>query len=478
MVKTALFHSLWLSPTSTKWDLKAELIITTLRSIMSTATFSISKQQEFGFRDPGVKGPMWISRVTLPSPSDDDLRQLLLGVIEEMKSDGETYTKPEMKPVKAEWTGYRKGVPNNAPEPDISEEAKFGNLQDATSNNLTILYFHGGAHYLMSPASHRGTTSKLAKMTGGRVLSVEYRLAPQNPFPAAILDSLVVYLNLLYPPPGSYHTAVAPSNIVFAGDSAGGNICFSLAQFLLHCHRSNPSPTVKFNGQTVALPLPGGIASNSPWLDVTRCLPSLTSNARYDYLPPPEIATSSLSTSSEPAPDPINAFVCPAWPATPPRADLYTDGSAMCHPLISPLAAPTRDWRGCPPVFICAGEEMLADEIRVVTRRLAKAGVCVRWEGFEAMPHCFAMVLDGSVVGERCFKGWADWMVRLVEGGEMGSGAVWIRAKTGVEEVVRFEDLTDLEDEEVKRLMDDTRDERCRVFEEVLKGRAAKTTGN
>ena len=64
---------------------------------------------------------------------------------------------------------------------------------------VTVLYFHGGAYYLLDPSTHRPTTKKLAKLTGGRCYSVRYRLAPQNPFPAALLDALVSYLTLLYP---------------------------------------------------------------------------------------------------------------------------------------------------------------------------------------------------------------------------------------------------------------------------------------
>ena len=69
---------------------------------------------------------------------------------------------------------------------------------------------------------YRKTTGKLAELTGGRVLAIRYRLAPQNPFPAAILDTLIAYLNLLYPPPGSSHFAVPADSIVLAGDSSGG----------------------------------------------------------------------------------------------------------------------------------------------------------------------------------------------------------------------------------------------------------------
>lgn len=85
---------------------------------------------------------------------------------------------------------------------------------------MTVLYFHGQSYYMSDPVAYRSTTSKLAKGTGGRVLSVRYRLSPQHPFPAALLDAFVAYLSLLSPPPGSCHDAIPSRDIVLAGDSA------------------------------------------------------------------------------------------------------------------------------------------------------------------------------------------------------------------------------------------------------------------
>lgn len=470
MLKTTLFHSLWLSSTCSKWDIRSELFITMLRSIMSGSSSTISQQQKFGLQDTGVKGKMWISRVTLPAPAKDDVRQLLFKTIDRLKQADETYTKPDLSDVTAEWTGYRPSASASEPEPSVSEADKFKSLMAATTTPVTVLYFHGGAYYLMDPASHRPTCAKLAEITGGRVLSIRYRLAPQHPFPTALLDALVVYLSLLYPPSGSLHEPVDPKHIVFAGDSAGGNLAIALLQFLLCAHRDAAPATVSvnFHGNQRALPLPAGTATNSPWLDISRSMPSLQSNAKYDYLPPPKLPTSSLSTADKPLPDPTNPNPCELWPAKPPRADLYVDGPTLCHPLASPLAFPQDAWKGAPPMFVCVGEEMLADEVRVVSQRCARAGVKIQWEGYEAMPHCFAMLLQHTSAAERCFSSWGGWIKRLVTEGEQGVGTsgTWVLAKGRGEQVVDVERLSPLQDAEVDGIMREAMAVRNAKFED------------
>lgn len=89
---------------------------------------------------------MWISKVVLQKPEENDVREALVKAIEGLKEGGETYTLPVLKPVEAEWTGYRSDVDANAPELDISEEEKYENLMKEVKSDVTILYFHGGAY--------------------------------------------------------------------------------------------------------------------------------------------------------------------------------------------------------------------------------------------------------------------------------------------------------------------------------------------
>ncbi|KAF1932581.1 acetyl-hydrolase [Didymella exigua CBS 183.55] len=449
MLKTALWHTIGQSATSSKWDLRTELTINILRDMIgpNSEPSPISKIQRLTTKDPGIKGKVWVSKVKLNVPEEDDVRQLLFKAIEDMGTGKEQWTKPENRPLEAEWNGYRAQAPDpKAPQSaDRDEKAEYANLMKEVSSRVTLLYFHGGAMYLLDPATYRPTTSRLAKETGGRVFSVRYRLAPSNPFPAALLDCFTAYLSLLHPPPGAPHSAVPANEIVFGGDSAGGTCCTALLQLLLQIHRSNPNPnslpTVKFHGKDVDIPLPAGLAMTSPWLDITRGLPSIEGLAQYDYLPPP----SQTDHREFPA--------CSIWPASPPRADLYCEGSALLHPLVSPLAA--KSWEGAPPLFFSLGQEMLRDEDAVLAQRAVGQGVKVVWREFEAMPHCFAMLLESNPGAPVYYKEFAKFCKEVVEARDsVQTNGEFIRAKTLQRSEVDVKGgLTKLTDVEVEGYM-------------------------
>lgn len=174
----------------------------------------------------------------------------------------------------------------------------------------------------------------------------------------------------------------------------------ALTQLLLELHRTNT--TVQWYGETLTIPLPAGIALSSPWLDITHSSPSTKTNASFDYLP-------SLQQSDPARP------ACAAWPATPPRKVLYCADALVTHPLVTLIMA--RDWRGCPPVYMSTGWEMLADEDKYLAGVLHAQGVRVVWEEFEGMPHCFAMVLADIPMSRRCFDAFAGFMKTVAEGG-------------------------------------------------------------
>lgn len=105
-LKSAVYHSLWLSPTSTKWDLRTELTVTFLRSFMSgDKPTPVLKQQRFTLKEPGIKGAMWISKIALPTPPESEhILNILTTAIDALKQDSnETYTLPAVTPVEAEW---------------------------------------------------------------------------------------------------------------------------------------------------------------------------------------------------------------------------------------------------------------------------------------------------------------------------------------------------------------------------------------
>ena len=303
--------------------------------------------------------------------------------------------------------------------------------------------------------THRDNVSKLAKASGGRGFAVEYRLAPQAAFPSQLLDALNAYLYLLYPPEGAFHEAVPAGDVVLAGDSAGGNLSFALMQLLLQMHRTKPSgasnPVVRYHGRDVEIPLPAGCTAASGWFDITRSMPSLESNAKFDYLPAPnhDDATSIF---------PHDVI----WPTTPPRGDVFADLSMLCHPLCSPLAA--KDWSGSPPLWIMAGEELLTDEDMIVAKRAASQGVTVRWEQYEAMPHVFNMLLPALSTSSQCYRSWGDFSRLCVEGGIKAS-ATWIAAKTGEQTAVDIDRITDIKFEDALAMMKKNQAKRVRGYE-------------
>lgn len=410
---------------------------------------SITKVQRWTTKDPGVKGKVWVSKVELAVPEEDDVRQLMFRAIDDMGTGEEEWTKPDTRPLEAEWNGYRADVRDDELEPaGLSEQEKYDNMMKETTSKVTHLYFHGGAMYLLDPATYRPTTSKIAKESGGRVFHVRYRLSPQHPFPSALLDCFTGYLSLLYPPPDAPHAPIPANEIVFGGDSAGGTCVTALLQLLLQIHRSTPAgqtPTVKFHGKDVEIPLPAGAAMTSPWVDITRSLPSVESATTYDYLPTPS------QTDEREFPP------CEAWPTKPPRAELYCETSALLHPLVSPLAA--QDWSASPPLFFSVGTEMLRDEDTVLARRAHLQGVPVQWREFEAMPHCFAMLLEHNPGSAVHHAEYGKFCREVVEGKKIETTGQIIMAKTLERvDVDVATGLTEIREEEVKGYMEKGRE--------------------
>jgi epsilon-lactone hydrolase len=169
---------------------------------------------------------------------------------------------------------------------------------------------------LGTPASRRKTAGHLAVTAGGRVLVPTYRLAPEHPFPAAVEDAVQAYRWLL-------EQGVAPSQLVVAGDSAGGGL--ALATLLAARDRW--------------LPLPAGAVLLSPWVDLTCGGDSTDDQAGTDL----ECARAGLAEMA-------------GW---------YLAGADPRHPLASPVFA---DLSGLPPILCLVGgdEDLLDDSVRLV----------------------------------------------------------------------------------------------------------------
>ncbi len=201
-----------------------------------------------------------------------------------------------------------------------------------------ILYLHGGAYLMGSPQTHRSITAHLARLSGMRVMVPDYRLAPEHPAPAAVEDGLAAYATLLA-------QGYDPRDIAFAGESAGGGLCFAL--LLMARAKGYPSP--------------GCIVAFSPWVDLAHTGDSITENADTEAMLPAERV------------DEVAAFY-------------IGDGDAR-DPLISPLYG---EYDAPPPVYITASEaEILRDDAIRLAERLRAVGGEVTLDMVPDAPHAW-----------------------------------------------------------------------------------------
>lgn len=132
-----------------------------------------------------------------------------------------------------------------------------------------MLYIHGGGYFWGSMNTHRYQIIRYAREFRGRAFTVNYRKAPQYPWPCAIQDVLAAYFYLTEPPKNAPHKPVSPNKITLAGDSAGGGLCLALLTILRDLDR----------------PLPAGAVLISPWVDLTHSFPSILENGESDIIP-------------------------------------------------------------------------------------------------------------------------------------------------------------------------------------------------
>lgn len=207
---------------------------------------------------------------------------------------------------------------------------------NASQSGHLIIYAHGGAFYLGDVATHVGLTSRLAKLCQARVWSVNYRLAPQHPFPAALDDLLSVYRSAL--------EQVSADNIILAGDSAGGGLTLSTACAI----------------RDAGLPQPAGLILISPWVDLTL-------------------------TDMHSVADKIDPLV--SWKFLRAGIRHYCGNENPGHPRISPLFS---DLQHLPAVLMhCGTDEIIRGDSERLNQRLIQAGVAVDFKLVADMWHVF-----------------------------------------------------------------------------------------
>jgi acetyl esterase/lipase len=201
-----------------------------------------------------------------------------------------------------------------------------------------VLYFHGGVYVLEDAFQVAGLASQVGRRMDAKVISVDYRLAPEHPYPAAIDDALAAYEALL-------NSGVVPSDIAFAGESAGGGLTVATL----------------INARDHGLPLPAAAYVMSPYVDLTLAGTTMDTKRDVDPLLSRELLE--------------------------PRVADYTAGQDAALGLISPIFA---DLSGLPPLIIQAGShEVLLDDAVRLARQAATGDVQVTLEITPKVPHVF-----------------------------------------------------------------------------------------
>lgn len=203
-----------------------------------------------------------------------------------------------------------------------------------------ILYVHGGGYVSGSCNDHRGFVAKFAINTGVTNLIYEYRLAPENPFPAALDDSLKIYQWLLT-------AGFEPANIIIAGESAGGGLCLAL---LL---------AIKEHG----IAFPAAAVAISPWTDLS-------------------CSSDSYKTKNKVSLAPLNSWIV--------FSKYYVGENLPTSPFISPLFG---DLKGLPPVLINSGvDDELYEDGEKFSLKAREAGVDITFRSGPGMVHCYPLL--------------------------------------------------------------------------------------
>lgn len=208
------------------------------------------------------------------------------------------------------------------------------------ADDTAILYLHGGGYAIGSIATHRDLCARISRAAGARVLAIDYRLAPENKFPAALEDSTAAYRWLLA-------QGVPATRMAIAGDSAGGGLTVSTLVAL----------------RDAGDPLPAAAVCMSPWADMEATGESMTTKVDEDPIISPAL---------------IKRF-----------ADWYVQGDDLRDPLASPIHA---DLSGLPPLLIQVGTaETLLDDANRIAEKAREAGVDVTLEPFDGLMHVFQL---------------------------------------------------------------------------------------
>ncbi len=222
------------------------------------------------------------------------------------------------------------------------------------ARDRAVLYLHGGGYVLGSIKTHRDLMGRVSRAAKVRVLGLDYRLAPEHPFPAAVDDSVAAYRWML-------QQDLQPSRMAIAGDSAGGGLVIATLVAI----------------REAKLPLPAAGVCLSPWVDMEGIGESMTTREQAD----PVVRRDMLKQ----------------------MAAAYLGAKDLRTPLAAPLYA---DLKGLPPLLIQVGDaETLLDDSNRLAERARAAGVEVKLEVWPEMIHVFQLFAGFLPEGQQAVDG-------------------------------------------------------------------------
>jgi monoterpene epsilon-lactone hydrolase len=284
----------------------------------------------------------------VPSPEMDGLIDLLV----EQRKNGAILARPlEIERANIDLVGKFYPLADDVVVTEVQARGVPGVWLDseATRSDRVVLYLHGGAYVIGSSLSHRELAARIGRVAGARTLALDYRLGPENKFPAAVEDAVSAYRFLIE------DLGLAPSKVALAGDSAGGGLTAATLVAIRDQH----------------LPAPSAAVLLSPWLDLTVSGQSAYERAERDPICTPERL---LQAARD-----------------------YLGAADAREPLASPMFA---ELSGLPPLLILVGTiEVLYDDSVRFAAKAKEAGVDVELEVGEGLPHVWPFMAGTPEAG-------------------------------------------------------------------------------
>ena len=243
-------------------------------------------------------------------------------------------------------------------------KAEWTSTPDADASRV-ILYLHGGGYVICSLQSHRHLVAEVGRAAGARTLAIDYRLAPEHPFPAAVEDTVAAYRYLL-------DSGIRPNRIALAGDSAGGGLVVGGMLAI----------------REAGLPLPGCGWCISPWVDMEALGASFIDRAETD----PTVQKATIQQMAQ-------------W---------YLGGASPRDPHAAPIYG---ELRGLPPLLIQVGAaETLLDDSIALARKAGMADVPVELQIWPEMIHIWHIFFPMLSAGRRAIAAGGSFVRNVVRG--------------------------------------------------------------